>query len=103
MSMRQGTTLTRRRRLRQDCESGHHRRRRRAKTELKKAEELRRRPPQSAEGVELIGEYQDSGFKEPRYIARRADGQVIQLTLLLYLVAHEVDGERDFAEIARRV
>jgi putative peptide zinc metalloprotease protein len=41
--------------------------------------------PLLTEGVELIGEYQGSGFQEPRYILRRADGQVIQLPRLLYV------------------
>jgi putative peptide zinc metalloprotease protein len=36
-------------------------------------------PPRLCEGIELVGEYQDSGFKQPPYIVRRADGQVIQL------------------------
>jgi putative peptide zinc metalloprotease protein len=53
-----------------------------------------------ADGVELIGEYQGSGFQEPRYIVRRADGQVIQLPRLLYLLAASVDGQRDQAQVA---
>ena len=48
-----------------------------------------------ADGIELIGEFEDSGFKEPPLLARRADGQVIQLTRLLYLVAEACDGRRD--------
>jgi putative peptide zinc metalloprotease protein len=59
--------------------------------------------PKLAEGLDLIGEFEDSGFKEPQFIARRADGQVIQLTQLLYQVAAEADGERDLEEIAERV
>jgi putative peptide zinc metalloprotease protein len=59
--------------------------------------------PKLAEGLELIGEFEDSGFKEPQFIARRADGQVIQLTQLLYLVAEHADGERDLGAIAERV
>ncbi|MDQ3974733.1 MAG: hypothetical protein M3276_10490, partial [Actinomycetota bacterium] len=59
--------------------------------------------PLLAAGAELIGEYQGSGFKEPPYLARRADGQIIQLSRLLYLVADEVDVERDLAQIAERV
>jgi putative peptide zinc metalloprotease protein len=59
--------------------------------------------PKLAEGLDLIGEFEDSGFKEPQYIARRADGQVIQLTQLLYQLAAEADGERDLEEIAERV
>jgi len=47
--------------------------------------------------------YEDSGFKDPPYIARRADGQMIQMPLLLYLVAESIDGNRDCAAIGRRV
>src|SRR3954451_21997882 len=53
-----------------------------------------------AEGVELIGEYEDSGFKEPPLLARRADGQMIQLTRLLYLVAAAADARRDEEDVA---
>lgn len=56
--------------------------------------------PRLADGVELIGEYQGSGFKEPRYIVRRADGQVIQLPRLLYLLATTMDGQRDQGQVA---
>ncbi|CAA9432123.1 MAG: hypothetical protein AVDCRST_MAG80-651 [uncultured Rubrobacteraceae bacterium] len=59
--------------------------------------------PRLAEGLELIGEYEGSGFKETPYLARRVDGQVLQLTRLLYLVAAAVDGERDFDRIAEEV
>jgi putative peptide zinc metalloprotease protein len=57
-------------------------------------------PPRLAEGVELIGEYADSGFTEAPYVARRADGQTLQLTHLLYAVAQAADGRRDAAAIA---
>jgi putative peptide zinc metalloprotease protein len=59
--------------------------------------------PKLAEGIELIGEYKGSGFKEPPYLARRADGQVLQLPRLLYLVAENTDGTRDYGEIAEAV
>ena len=59
--------------------------------------------PKLAPGVELIGEYQGSGFKETPYIGRRGDGQVIQLSRLLYLTAAALDGERDTSEVARVV
>jgi putative peptide zinc metalloprotease protein len=59
--------------------------------------------PRLAAGIELIGEYEDSGFKEPPYLARRADGQPIQMPRLLYLVAEELDGEKGYDEIAARV
>ncbi len=56
--------------------------------------------PRLAAGVELIGEYQGSGFREPRYIVRRADGQVIQLPRLLYLLAASLDGQRHQEQVA---
>jgi putative peptide zinc metalloprotease protein len=56
--------------------------------------------PRLAEGTELIGEYQGSGFQQPRYLVRRADGQVIQLPRLLYLLAVALDGQRDLAQVA---
>ena len=59
--------------------------------------------PTLAEGVELIGEYDGSGFKEPPSLIRRADGQVIQLPPLLYQVAAKADGRRTTAEIANEV
>lgn len=57
-------------------------------------------PPRLADGVELLGEFEDSGFENPPHLARRADGQVIQLTELLHLVADAVDGQRDEPAIA---
>jgi putative peptide zinc metalloprotease protein len=60
-------------------------------------------PPKLAEGVELIGEYEDSGYKEPPSIARRADGQIIQLPTLLYLIAEKADGRASYEEIAESV
>lgn len=53
-----------------------------------------RRRPALAEGTELLGEYQGSGFREPQYLLRRQDGQVIQLPRLLYLLAAALDGQR---------
>ncbi|WP_217550769.1 hypothetical protein [Streptomyces sp. GbtcB6] len=59
--------------------------------------------PRLSAGLRLHGEYQGSGFTEPKYIARRGDGQVVQLSRLLYLVASSVDGVRDAEAIAHRV
>jgi putative peptide zinc metalloprotease protein len=56
-----------------------------------------------ADGIELLGQYEDSGFKQAPYLARHDNGQMIQLTELLYLVADETDGTRGPAEIAERV
>src|SRR5438552_19178160 len=60
-------------------------------------------PPRLADGIELLGEYRDSGFKEAPFLARRADGQVLQLPRLLYLLAANTDGRRNYAEIAESV
>ena len=44
-------------------------------------------PPRLAPGTELVGEYEQSGLEDAPYIAKRADGQLVQLPQLLYLVA----------------
>ena len=59
--------------------------------------------PRLAEGVELLGEYQGSGYSQPPSLVRRADGQVIQMSALLYQVACRIDGSRDPAAIAELV
>ncbi len=56
-----------------------------------------------AEGIELVGEYKGSGTNDAQYLVRRADGQFIHLSRLLYLVAEAVDGRRDLEEIAEWV
>ncbi len=57
-------------------------------------------PPRLADGVELLGEYQDSGYSQPPSLVRRPDGQVIQMSPLLYRVTSRIDGSRDLAAIA---
>lgn len=52
-----------------------------------------------AGGTELLGEYKDSGFEEPKFLVARADGQVMQLPGLLYRVVGSLDG-RTAEEIA---
>ncbi|ONI91992.1 hypothetical protein ALI144C_00260 [Actinosynnema sp. ALI-1.44] len=59
--------------------------------------------PQRAQNVELIGELRGSGYRRPPALVRRGDGQVIQLTPLLYQVLAAVDGHSDHEEIARKV
>ena len=60
-------------------------------------------PPRLADGAELLGEYEGSGFKEAPWLARRGDGQTVQLTRLLHLVAEKADGHRDDAALAEAV
>jgi putative peptide zinc metalloprotease protein len=59
--------------------------------------------PHPATGIELLGELTDSGYRAPPSLVRRAGGQTIQLTPLLYLVLKATDGRRTFAEIAEVV
>ena len=60
-------------------------------------------PPRLAEGVELLGAYKNSGYSQPPSLVRRADGQVIQMSSLLYQVACRIDGSRDADAIAALV
>ncbi|WP_347353171.1 AAA family ATPase [Intrasporangium sp.] len=56
-----------------------------------------------AAGLDLLGEVQDSGLAQPTYLARRADGQVVQLSELLHLVLAELDPVRSPAAVASAV
>jgi putative peptide zinc metalloprotease protein len=53
--------------------------------------------------VELLGEYEGSGYVQPHYLVRRPDQQVAQVTRLLYLVLSSIDGRRSTSQIADRV
>ena len=57
-------------------------------------------PPRLADGVELLGEYRDSGYSRPPSLVRRPDGQVIQMSPLLYRVTSRIDGSRNAAAVA---
>ncbi|TQJ59959.1 putative peptide zinc metalloprotease protein [Arthrobacter sp. SLBN-83] len=57
--------------------------------------------PARADGVQLLGTAEGSGYREPPALVRRADGQTLQLTRLLYLVLEAADGTRDLDGIAR--
>ena len=59
--------------------------------------------PRLAAGVEPIGEYQGSGLAEATYLVRNADGQVVHLSRLLYLVVSAIDGRRTVSEVAAQV
>ncbi|MFG2311428.1 hypothetical protein ACGFS9_22590, partial [Streptomyces sp. NPDC048566] len=59
--------------------------------------------PRLSAGLERLGEYKGSGFTEPKYLVRRGDGQVVQLSRLLYLVVSAIDGIRDTEGISHYV
>jgi putative peptide zinc metalloprotease protein len=56
--------------------------------------------PARAEGLQLLGDMQGSGYRNPPALVRRADGQTLQLTRLLYFVLEAVDGHRSLDQIA---
>jgi hypothetical protein len=58
--------------------------------------------PRLADGVELLGEYKDSGYVQPPSLVRRPDGQVIQMSRLLYQVTCQIDGSRDLRHAVSR-
>ena len=58
------------------------------------------KPPQLSPGIELVGEYQESGYKEAPFIVRLADGQMVQLPSMLYALAESIDGRRTYEEVA---
>ena len=57
--------------------------------------------PVLAPGTQLLGTQLGSGYVVPPALVRRGDGQVLQLTPLLYAVLEAVDGERDVEAVAR--
>jgi putative peptide zinc metalloprotease protein len=59
--------------------------------------------PARAPGIEVVGRFRGSGYKERRYLVRRADGSWIELSRILYWVLVAVDGRRSVADIARNV
>ena len=58
--------------------------------------------PHRAAGVELLGESQGSGYVERTFLVRRQDGQVAQLSHLLYLTLEHLDG-RPLDDVAAAV
>ena len=56
--------------------------------------------PRRVDGVQPLGEMVGSGYRTPPSLVRRADGQVLQVTRLLYEVLQAADGRRSCAEIA---
>jgi putative peptide zinc metalloprotease protein len=53
-------------------------------------------------GVELLGRVEGSGLREPPHYVRRPDGQVVQLSELLFVVAEHALRDRSLEEIAER-
>ncbi|WP_141777298.1 MinD/ParA family protein [Phycicoccus sp. SLBN-51] len=60
-------------------------------------------PPRLEAGVRLLGEFGGPGFTEPHYLVERGDGQLLQVSRLLFLVALALDGRRTPEQVADRV
>jgi putative peptide zinc metalloprotease protein len=64
-------------------------------------------PPQPVarlvDGTELLGEYCSPGVQVTQHLVRRPDGQMLQLTPLLYAVAACLDSGHDLETVAARV
>ena len=58
--------------------------------------------PRRSDGLELLGETQGSGYVESTFLVRREDGQVVQLSQLLYVTLEQLDG-RPAAAVAEQV
>ena len=58
--------------------------------------------PAVSPSVELVGEFQGTGFVDSQWLVRRGE-RFIQLTELLYRIAEYADGRRDLDEIAAAV
>jgi putative peptide zinc metalloprotease protein len=56
-----------------------------------------------AADLRLLGAQRGSGYRVPPSLVQRADGQVVQLTPLLYAVLCAVDGSRTEGEVAAEV
>src|SRR4051812_34569569 len=56
--------------------------------------------PRLAQGVQLLGEFASSGFKDPPSLARRADGQMVQLPPILYALLKRLDGQHELEWVA---
>jgi putative peptide zinc metalloprotease protein len=53
-----------------------------------------------AEGLELLGDVSGSGYRDGVALARRGDGQMVQLGPLMYALLEAIDGRRDHDELA---
>lgn len=78
--------------------------------DLTTAEHMTTEPPpatgqrwRQARGLEFLGPVQGSGLKDPAFLVRRADDQVVQLSELLHLVVRAVEPPRPAEQVAADV
>ena len=58
---------------------------------------------QRSDGLELMGQSQDSGLKQDTFMVRRSDGQIIQVSSLLHTVLEEIEPNLSDEEICAKV
>ncbi|TMR03835.1 hypothetical protein ETD83_09540 [Actinomadura soli] len=54
--------------------------------------------PRLVDGAELLGEFKNSGYKEPSQLVRLPNGQLVRLPPLLYIVVKALREHRDLAD-----
>ncbi|GAA4240601.1 hypothetical protein GCM10022254_65920 [Actinomadura meridiana] len=54
--------------------------------------------PALADGTELLGEFKNSGYREPPQLVRLPNGQLVRLPPLLFLVARSLHRHRELAD-----
>jgi putative peptide zinc metalloprotease protein len=59
--------------------------------------------PLRAAGLQLLGPYEGSGFRDQHFLVSRSDGQVVHLSALLYHVLAELAPGRTAHDVARAV
>src|SRR4051794_38961273 len=59
--------------------------------------------PRLADSVQLVGELRRTGYRRSPHLVRRADGQTITLTPLLYLTVRALRGHDDLDRVAAEV
>jgi putative peptide zinc metalloprotease protein len=57
--------------------------------------------PRLAEGVEVLGRLDGSGYRDAPTLVRRGDGQTLQVTPMLANLIDLLDGQRDTVQLAR--
>lgn len=64
---------------------------------------LRQSTPSLSTQTQLLGRYESPGLSDERFLIRRSDGQVILLTLVLYLITCDLAQGANLEQVARDV
>jgi putative peptide zinc metalloprotease protein len=64
---------------------------------------LRKSTPTLSAQTQLLGRYESPGMTDERYLLRRSDGQIILLTMVLYVIASGLEEHHDLERVARDI